>query len=80
MRYMRGLNDWLARDVHDRQNELRGVIARVDALGYDLQGTVVQMNPKNDLTANCSSASSFQYIFKPGQHSTLSGCVRAIPR
>ena len=32
MRYMRGLNEWLARDVHDRQAELRGVAARVDDL------------------------------------------------
>ena len=28
MRYMRGLNEWLGRDVADRQNELRGVSAR----------------------------------------------------
>lgn len=32
MRYMRGLNEWLERDVHDRQAELRGVAARVDDL------------------------------------------------
>ena len=36
MRYMRGLNEWLARDVHDRQSELRGVSARVDQLRNDL--------------------------------------------
>lgn len=29
---MRGLNDWLARDVHDRQEEVRAVTARVDQL------------------------------------------------
>ena len=27
MRYMRGLNEWLERDVYDRQSELRGVVA-----------------------------------------------------
>lgn len=36
MRYMRGLNEWLERDVHDRQSELRGVSARVDQLRNDL--------------------------------------------
>ncbi|KAG6330770.1 hypothetical protein ID866_8320 [Astraeus odoratus] len=36
MRYMRGLNDWLARDVNDRQAELRGVTARIDQLRAEL--------------------------------------------
>ncbi|EPQ51904.1 hypothetical protein GLOTRDRAFT_140838 [Gloeophyllum trabeum ATCC 11539] len=36
MRYLRGLNEWLARDVHDRQAEIRGVAARVDRLRDDL--------------------------------------------
>ncbi|KAF9224785.1 hypothetical protein BS17DRAFT_731403 [Gyrodon lividus] len=36
MRYMNGLNEWLARDVHDRQAELRGVTARIDQLRADL--------------------------------------------
>ncbi|TFK53121.1 hypothetical protein OE88DRAFT_1807017 [Heliocybe sulcata] len=36
MRYLRGLNEWLARDVHDRQAEIRGVSARVDRLRDDL--------------------------------------------
>jgi hypothetical protein len=36
MRYMRGLNEWLERDVHDRQAEMRGVSARVDQLRQDL--------------------------------------------
>ncbi|KAF8639219.1 hypothetical protein AX17_001704 [Amanita inopinata Kibby_2008] len=31
-RYMRELNEWLARDVNDRQDELRGVTARLDYL------------------------------------------------
>lgn len=35
MTYMRGLNEWLGRDVHDRQSELRGVSARVDRLRDD---------------------------------------------
>ena len=38
MRYMRGLNEWLERDVHDRQSELRGVVARVDQLREDIRG------------------------------------------
>jgi hypothetical protein len=36
MRYMRGLNEWLERDVQDRQAELRGVTARVDELRNDI--------------------------------------------
>ncbi|KAF8552984.1 hypothetical protein OG21DRAFT_1604384 [Imleria badia] len=36
MRYMSGLNDWLARDVQDRQAESRAVAARVDQLREDL--------------------------------------------
>jgi hypothetical protein len=35
---MRGLNEWLERDVHDRQSELRGVVARVDQLRDDIRG------------------------------------------
>ncbi len=37
MRYMRGLNEWLEQDVHDRQNEIRGVHDRVDRLGQDVR-------------------------------------------
>jgi chromosome segregation ATPase len=40
MRYMRGLNEWFERDVHDRQAELGGVSARVDQLRNDI-GTLV---------------------------------------
>lgn len=36
MRYMRSLNDWLGRDVRDRQNEMQAISARVDALRSDL--------------------------------------------
>lgn len=36
MRYMRGLNSWLENDVRDRQNEMRSIGARVDALRADL--------------------------------------------
>jgi hypothetical protein len=42
MRYMRGLNEWLERDVHDRQAELRGVSARVDQLRNDIGRLVGQ--------------------------------------
>ena len=38
MRYMRGLNEWLEQDVHDRQSEIRRVVARVDQLGQELRG------------------------------------------
>lgn len=37
MRYMRGLNEWLEQDVHDRQNEIRGVRDRVERLGQDVR-------------------------------------------
>jgi len=37
MRYMRGLNEWLERDVHDRQSEIHGVVARVEQLSQDLR-------------------------------------------
>ena len=33
---MRGLNEWLSRDVNDRQSELRGVTARIDQLRAEL--------------------------------------------
>lgn len=45
MRYMSGLNDWLARDVQDRQAELRGVTARVDQLRTDLSRLGVGVGP-----------------------------------
>lgn len=44
MRYMRGLNEWLERDVHDRQSEIRGVVARVEQLSHDLRGLQAQGN------------------------------------
>ena len=33
---MRGLNQWLEHDVRDRQNEMRSIGARVDALRAEL--------------------------------------------
>jgi hypothetical protein len=36
MRYMRGLNQWLETDVRDRQNEMRSINARLEALRGDL--------------------------------------------
>lgn len=36
MRYMADLNNWLARDVRDRQAEIRGVNARIENLRRDL--------------------------------------------
>ena len=43
MRYMNTLNEWLGRDVEDRQAELRGISARIDQLRDDL----------NRLTRHC---------------------------
>ena len=37
MRYMRGLNEWLARDVHDRQAEINSVLAQMNRLHGDLE-------------------------------------------
>jgi hypothetical protein len=45
MRYMRGLNEWLERDVRDRQSELHGVSARVDELRHDLNRLGLGMQP-----------------------------------
>jgi predicted nucleic acid-binding Zn-ribbon protein len=42
MRYMRGLNEWLERDVYDRQNEIQGVLARVEQLSDDIRGIRAQ--------------------------------------
>lgn len=46
MRYMRALNEWLDRDVRDRQSELRGVTARVDQLREDLGRLAAGMQPQ----------------------------------
>jgi hypothetical protein len=48
MRYMRDLNEWLERDVHDRQAEIRGVTARVDQLRNDV-GRMGGMRPPGTL-------------------------------
>ncbi|KAG2037440.1 hypothetical protein BDR03DRAFT_1091838 [Suillus americanus] len=45
MRYMRGLNEWLERDMQDRQTELRGVTARVDELRKDFARLGSGMQP-----------------------------------
>ena len=42
---MRGLNEWLECDVHDRQSELRGVLARVDQLSRDQPQPQPQFQP-----------------------------------
>ena len=41
-RYMGGLNDWLERDVYNRQSELRDVVARVEQLSHDIRGIRAQ--------------------------------------
>ncbi|KAF7319476.1 PH domain-containing protein [Mycena chlorophos] len=45
MRYMRGLNEWLERDVRDRQQELRGVMARVDQIRAEMRAPQPQQPP-----------------------------------
>ncbi|KAJ6463887.1 hypothetical protein C8R45DRAFT_502593 [Mycena sanguinolenta] len=45
MRYMRGLNEWLERDVRDRQAELRGVVARVDQLREEMRAAPAPVPP-----------------------------------
>jgi hypothetical protein len=55
---MRGLNEWLERDVHDRQSEIRGVVARVEQLGHDLRGIQMQGRPLFYLL------SSLEYLIK----------------
>ena len=45
MRYMGSLNDWLARDVQDRQAESRAVTAYVDQLRDDLRRMDVGVGP-----------------------------------
>ncbi|KAF8062278.1 hypothetical protein FPV67DRAFT_1654875 [Lyophyllum atratum] len=45
MRYMRSLNDWLARDTSDRQDEIRGLNARVDQLRQDILNIRVDVLP-----------------------------------
>jgi hypothetical protein len=40
MRYMNSLNDWLARDVDDRQREIRSLGARIDQLRNELAGAI----------------------------------------
>ena len=47
MRYMRGLNEWLERDVHDRQSEILGVNARLDNLSDHINMMVRQPMGKN---------------------------------
>ncbi|KAG1853671.1 hypothetical protein F4604DRAFT_1933097 [Suillus subluteus] len=42
---MRGLNEWLERDVQDRQAELRGVTARIDELRNDLATRSEERDP-----------------------------------
>ncbi|KAF4603193.1 hypothetical protein EYR38_003603 [Pleurotus pulmonarius] len=59
MRYMRGLNEWLARDVHDRQAELRGVAARVEDLTASIRHLGAQ--PRRDRHDDSSGESGDAY-------------------
>ncbi|KAL0946096.1 hypothetical protein HGRIS_012361 [Hohenbuehelia grisea] len=60
MRYMRGLNEWLERDVHDRQAELRGVSARVEQLANYVRnvGEGVGRRPGGPPSMSSESSSS----------------------
>ncbi|KAJ7747892.1 hypothetical protein DFH07DRAFT_942325 [Mycena maculata] len=56
MRYMRGLNEWLERDVHDRHAELQGVVARVDQLREEMRRVPAQGPPGPDRGSDSSSS------------------------
>lgn len=45
MRYMRSLNEWLERDVHDRQSVIHAVSRRVNGL-YTLMENVLNRQPE----------------------------------
>ncbi len=45
MRYLRNLNEWLDRDVHDRQSEIRSVTDRVDYLS-EMLNQVLRTRPE----------------------------------
>ena len=50
MRYLHGLNSWLERDVRDRQEEIRSIGARVDALRNEMrQGFIPQFGRRRTL-------------------------------
>ncbi|KAF9530522.1 hypothetical protein CPB83DRAFT_165178 [Crepidotus variabilis] len=57
MRYMRGLNEWLERDVHDRQNEIERVYRRVDQLGQDLRHMQMRGAPNYTPSSGSSEGS-----------------------
>lgn len=63
MRYMRGLNEWLERDVHDRQSELRGVSARVDQLRNDLGRLGMGMQAPGILFCNDKHTTSSNFFY-----------------
>ena len=45
MRYLRGLNEWLERDVRDRQDEMRSVAERINEL-QNMVGQLMQGGPE----------------------------------
>lgn len=51
MRYMTNLNDWLDRDVNDRQDEMRGVSARVSRLSDDINRLANALRPQGPFLA-----------------------------
>ncbi|KAF8958935.1 hypothetical protein BDZ97DRAFT_1761747 [Flammula alnicola] len=67
MRYMRGLNEWLERDVHDRQSEIRGVVARVEQLSHDLRGMQMRGRRPASRSSGSSDGSETEIIHYPAQ-------------
>ncbi|KAK2460787.1 hypothetical protein APHAL10511_007257 [Amanita phalloides] len=59
-RYMRELNEWLARDVNDRQDEFRGVTARLDQLANTLLA-LQSRRPDSTITESEVSLESRQH-------------------
>ncbi|KAK7049981.1 hypothetical protein VNI00_005412 [Paramarasmius palmivorus] len=68
LRYMQQLNAWLERDVRDRQSELRGVIANVDALRNQLAnlGRPGAGEPSESESSSSSGEGTPQVGYVPG--------------
>ena len=56
MRYLQALNEWLGRDVQDRQSEIRAVAARVDDLRALLEQLLNSQAQGTSLEIICNRA------------------------
>ncbi|KJA25393.1 hypothetical protein HYPSUDRAFT_199915 [Hypholoma sublateritium FD-334 SS-4] len=65
-RYVRSLNGWLARDAHERQAEMRGVVERVDELGDALRSRDMQRSQSTRRREDSSADDSNVEITLPG--------------